>query len=108
MYSLSPASYARFRSLQIVQSISMPAWRFAGPIVAEILTMCRIIVVGWATPQLPEHSCAGHPAGQMRSYLLWLAFWNFESRLAYSFPERIWLFAMTVNFIQWRNRLPPA
>ena len=78
MYSLSPASYARFRSLQIGQSISMPVWRSAGPIVAEILTMCRIIFVGWATPRLPRtflrggillvkcgHICCGRHVGTL-------------------------------------------
>jgi hypothetical protein len=36
MYSLSPASYARFRSIQIVQSIPVPFRRFAGPTVASM------------------------------------------------------------------------
>jgi hypothetical protein len=47
MYSLSPASYARFRSIQIVQSIPAPFWRFAGRTIASIRSRFNNCLNAW-------------------------------------------------------------
>jgi hypothetical protein len=47
MYSLSPASYARFRSIQIVHSIAAPFWRFAGRTVASIRSRINNCLKAW-------------------------------------------------------------